>query len=157
MTHDVPPHPPGQQVAEEVAEAMWRRDHASRDLHMSIVSISPGSATLTMPVRRTMLNGHGICHGGYIFTLADSAFAYACNSHNHNTVAAGCSIEYLQPAREGDLLIASAVERHFSGRTGIYDIAVTNQAHETIAFFRGKSTRIRGDVISGLQALEAKD
>jgi acyl-CoA thioesterase len=94
-----------------------------------------------------MLNGHGTCHGGYIFTLADSAFAYACNSYNLTTVAAGCTIDYLAPGREGDVLTAIAQERSASGRTGVYDIEVINQRGEKIALFRGKSYRIKGHVI----------
>jgi len=97
-----------------------------------------------------MVNGHAICHGGFIFTLADSAFAFACNSYNFNTVAQGCSIEYLAPARESDVLTAAAQERSLSGRTGVYDIEVTNQRGETIALFRGKSYRIKGHIVEGL-------
>ena len=100
-----------------------------------------------MTVRADMLNGHAICHGGFIFTLADSAFAYACNSYNLNTVASGCAIDFLAPAREGDVLTAVAQERSASGRTGVYDIEVTNQRGEKIALFRGKSYRIKGHVI----------
>ena len=100
-----------------------------------------------MTVRGDMLNGHAICHGGFIFTLADSAFAYACNSYNLVTVASGCSIDFLAPAREGDVLTARGVERSASGRTGVYDIEVFNQRGEKIALFRGKSYRIKGHVI----------
>jgi acyl-CoA thioesterase len=96
-----------------------------------------------------MLNGHAICHGGFIFTLADSAFAYACNSYNQTTVASGCAIEFMAPAREGDVLTAIARERSVSGRTGVYDIEVKDQRSETIALFRGKSYRIKGHVIDG--------
>ena len=100
-----------------------------------------------MTVRTDMLNGHAICHGGFIFTLADSAFAFACNSYNLTTVASGCSIDFIAPAREGDLLTAIAHERSVSGRTGVYDIEVKNQRRETIAYFRGRSYRIKGHVI----------
>ena len=100
-----------------------------------------------MTVRADMLNGHAICHGGFIFTLADSAFAFACNSYNLTTVASGCTIDFLAPAREGDVLTAVAHERSVSGRTGVYDIEVTNQHGETIALFRGKSYRIKGHVV----------
>jgi len=100
-----------------------------------------------MPVSASMLNGHAICHGGFIFTLADSAFAYACNSYNLSTVASGCAIDFLAPAREGDVLTAVGHERSASGRTGVYDIEVTNQRGEKIALFRGKSYRIKGHVI----------
>jgi acyl-CoA thioesterase len=94
-----------------------------------------------------MVNGHAICHGGFVFTLADSAFAFACNSYNANTVAAGCAIEFLAPSHEGDVLTATARERALVGRSGIYDIDVTNQTGATIAIFRGKSTRIKGHVV----------
>src|SRR5213076_3380253 len=97
-----------------------------------LAEIHPGFARMTMPVRADMLNGHQSCHGGYIFMLADSAFAFACNSHNYNTVGAGCSIEYLLPGREGDLLSAEAVEQALGGKTGVYDVKVTNQDGRTI-------------------------
>jgi acyl-CoA thioesterase len=94
-----------------------------------------------------MLNGHAICHGGFIFSLADSAFAFACNSYNLSTVASGCAIDFVAPAREGDVLTAAARERSASGRTGVYDIEVTNQRGEAVALFRGKSYRVKGHVI----------
>jgi acyl-CoA thioesterase len=100
-----------------------------------------------MTVRADMLNGHAICHGGFIFTLADSAFAFACNSYNLTTVASGCTIDFVAPARECDTLTARAVERSVSGRTGVYDIEVQNQRGETIAYFRGKAYRVRGHVV----------
>ncbi|MEO6928906.1 MAG: hydroxyphenylacetyl-CoA thioesterase PaaI [Casimicrobiaceae bacterium] len=136
-------------LAARVADAMYARDAATRALGMRIERVEPGSAQLTMRVRADMLNGHATCHGGLIFSLADSAFAFACNSRNLNTVAAGCTIEFVAPAREGDLLTARAAERALSGRTGVYDIDVTNQRGETIALFRGKSHRISGSVIDG--------
>lgn len=138
-----------QALAERVAAAMWARDDASKGLGMQIVRVAPGSALLTMTVRADMLNGHAICHGGFIFTLADSAFAFACNSCNLNTVASGCGIDFLAPAREGDVLTAVAHERSAAGRTGVYDIEVTNQVGGKIALFRGKSYRIKGHVIDG--------
>jgi len=127
---------------------MWAADRASQSMGMKIVAVAPGRAELTMPVRGDMLNGHAICHGGFIFTLADSAFAFACNSGNMNTVASGCSIDFLMPAREGDVLTAVAAERSSSGRTGVYDIEVRNQRSEVVALFRGKSYRIRGNVVA---------
>jgi acyl-CoA thioesterase len=136
-----------QALAERVAEEMYSRDRASQALGMKIASVGPGHAELTMPVRADMLNGHAICHGGFIFALADSAFAFACNSYNLTTVASGCAIDYMAPAREGDLLTARARERSVSGRTGVYDIEVSNQRGETIALFRGKSYRIKGHVV----------
>jgi acyl-CoA thioesterase len=135
-----------QALAERVAAEMYANDHATRALGMRIERVAPGSAELTMPVSETMLNGHEICHGGYIFLLADSTFAYACNSYNRNTVAQGCSIDYLAPARAGDLLRARGVERSRTGRTGVYDIEVTNGT-TTVALFRGKSYRIDGTIV----------
>lgn len=136
-----------QALAERVAQAMYTRDRASQTLGMKIATVSPGRAELTMTVRADMLNGHAICHGGFIFLLADSAFAFACNSYNLTTVASGCSIDFVAPAHEGDRLIAIARERSASGRTGVYDIEVRNQNGETVALFRGKSYRIKGRVI----------
>jgi len=134
-------------LARAVADRMFANDRASRALGMSIVGVGPGFAELTMTVRADMLNGHAICHGGYVFTLSDSAFAFACNSYNFNTVAQGCAIEFLAPAHEGDVLTASATERSLAGRTGVYDIEVTNQRGEKIALFRGKSYRIKGHIV----------
>ena len=138
-----------QALAERCAEAMYARDRASQALGMRLVSIAPGFAAMTMTVRADMLNGHATCHGGFIFSLADSVFAFACNSHNLTTVAAGCTIEFLAPAREGDVLTATGRERALTGRSGVYDIDVTNGHGATIAVFRGKSARIKGHVIAG--------
>ena len=147
-------HPDPQALAENVAAAMWSRDRATNALAMRILGVKPGYAMVSMPVRADMLNGHDICHGGYIFTLADSAFAYACNSYNQNTVASACHIDFLAPAKENDVLEAEAVERSLSGRTGVYDVTVRTRAGKTIALFRGKSYRISGEVIDGLQQAE---
>jgi acyl-CoA thioesterase len=136
-----------QDLAKRVADAMFSRDNASRGLGMRIVRVGPGQAELTMAVRSDMVNGHAICHGGLVFTLADSAFAFACNSYNFNTVANGCTIEFLAPAHEGDVLTAVAHERSQVGRNGVYDVEVRNQDGVTIAHFRGKSTRIKGEVL----------
>jgi acyl-CoA thioesterase len=136
-----------QALADRVADAMYPRDRASQSLGIKVAKVGPGRAELTMTVRPDMLNGHAICHGGFIFTLADSAFAFACNSYNLTTVASGCVIDFIAPAREGDALTAIAQERSTSGRTGVYDIEVHNQRGEKIAFFRGKSYRIKGHVI----------
>ena len=133
-------------LAELAGKTMFERDPASQALGMLLAEIRPGYARMTMPVRRDMLNGHQTCHGGYIFMLADSAFAFACNSHNHNTVGAGCTIDYLAPGREGDLLTAEAVEQALSGKTGVYDVKVVNQDGRTVALLRGKSHRIGGTV-----------
>ena len=141
-----------QALAERVAREMYERDGASQGLGLRVVRVAPGRAEVAMTVRTDMLNGHAICHGGFIFTLADSAFAYACNSYNLTTVASGCAIDFLAPAREGDLLTAVAHERSASGRTGVYDIEVNNQRGEKIALFRGKSYRIKGHVIDASAA-----
>ncbi|TMH57036.1 MAG: hydroxyphenylacetyl-CoA thioesterase PaaI [Betaproteobacteria bacterium] len=136
-----------QALAESVAAAMYARDHASQSLGMSIAAIGPGRAELRMTIRQDMLNGHAICHGGFVFALADSAFAFACNSYNLTTVASGCAIDFVAAAHEGDVLTAVAQERSVSGRTGVYDIEVINQRGERVAFFRGKSYRIKGHVV----------
>ena len=141
-------HPRDEQaLAERVAERRFASDKASRALGMHIERVAPGSAEMSMTVRDDMLNGHAICHGGFIFLLADSTFAFACNSYNRNTVAQGCSIEYLAPAHGGDVLRASAVERSRAGRTGVYDIEVRNQQGKMVALFRGKSYRIDGHIV----------
>ena len=136
-----------QALAEAVAAAMFGRDTASQSLGMVIDAVAPGYARMSMTVREDMLNGHRTCHGGFIFTLADSAFAFACNSHNLVTVGAGCTIDYLAPGRENDVLTAVAVEQALAGKSGIYDVKVSNQNGVTIALFRGKSHRIAGEVI----------
>ena len=140
-----------QTLAEATAEAMWSRDRAAQALGMKIVRVQPGAALLTMLVRGDMVNGHHICHGGMIFSLADTAFAYACNSYNKNTVASACHIDFLAPAKEGETLEAEAVERSAAGRTGVYDITVRTTSGKTVALFRGKSYRINGEVIAGLE------
>lgn len=134
-------------LAEATAQAMYEADACSRGLGIELVAVRPGYACLRMPIRPDFLNGHQICHGGLIFTLADSTFAFACNSYNINTVASGCSIEFLRPVPGGEELTAEAVEQTLSGRNGIYDIRITNRAGETVAMFRGKSAQIRGTVI----------
>lgn len=138
-----------QALAEATARVMFERDAASQALGMQVVAVGAGYAKLTMPVRSDMLNGHKTCHGGFIFALADSAFAFSCNSHNLNTVAAGCSIDYLRPGREGDVLTAEAVEQSRSSKTGVYDVTVTNQDGVRVALFRGKSHQIKGEVLAG--------
>ncbi|WP_310610613.1 hydroxyphenylacetyl-CoA thioesterase PaaI [Limnohabitans sp.] len=140
-----------QALAQAASQAMWTRDNATHALGMTLESVAPGHAVMRMTVRSDMVNGHHICHGGLIFTLADSAFAYACNSYNLNTVASACSIDFLAPAREGDVLEATAIERSTSGRTGVYDIEVKVLGANTVALFRGKSYRIKGEVIAGLE------
>ena len=137
----------GQRTAERAVEALWRGDSASRGLGMVIESCGPGRATVSMRIRADMVNGHGVCHGGLIFALADSAFAFACNSYGDNTVADAATIEFLAPGREGDLLRAAAAERWRAGRSGIYEIEVRNQRDETIALFRGRSHQVAGRLI----------
>lgn len=123
---------------------MWKTDTASQNLGMKIDHIAPGEATLSMPVTDKMLNGHGICHGGYIFTLADSAFAFACNSYNQLVVAQQNQITYLAPGKADERLTATAVEQSKTGRSGIYDVQVTGEDGRTIALFRGLSRTIKG-------------
>lgn len=150
---EVPTDP--QALAEAATAAMLARDNATKGLGITIHAVAPGYARLSMPVRADMLNGHASCHGGFIFALADSAFAFSCNSRNLNTVASGCSVEYLAPGFGGDTLTAEAVEQSLAGRTGVYDVTVTNQDGKRIALFRGKSYRIKGEVIAGLEAAAA--
>src|ERR1700740_529715 len=135
--------------AERAAAALFGRDRASQALGMHITGVRPGWARVTMRVREDMLNGHAVCHGGMLFALGDSAFAFACNSHNEATVAAAAAIDYLAAAREGDELTAEASELWRTRRNGIYEISVCNQRGERIALFRGRSYRIDGQVVSG--------
>ena len=132
---------------EEVGAFMYAADRASQALGMRIVALGAGTATLEMPVRDDMLNGHAICHGGFVTTLADSAFAYACNSRNHLTVAAGLTVDFLQQVERGDVLTAVAVEVSRGGRTGVYDIVVTNRAGERVALVRGRSATLTGRTV----------
>lgn len=136
-----------QVLAEAAARSMYAQDRASRALGISIVEVRPGYACLKMTVREDMVNGHRLCHGGLIFTLADSAFAFACNSYNVVTVASGASIEFLLPGSEGDELTAIAQEQSRSRRTGVYDVTVTNQAGACIALFRGRSRQFEGRAV----------
>lgn len=141
------------QLAQAVGESMFAADSASRDfMQMELLACEPGRARMRMTVREAMLNGHQICHGGLIFTLADSTFAFACNSHNKVAVAAGCSIEFLKPGQLGDVLTCEGVEQTLQGRYGIYDMKVSNQRGEVVAMFRGKSAQIAGNVLPGAQA-----
>jgi acyl-CoA thioesterase len=137
----------GGPTPEQVGAHMYAADRASRGLGMRILALGIGSARLEMAVREDMLNGHEICHGGFITTLADSAFAFACNSRNHLTVAAGLTVDFLAPAQRGDVLTADAVEVSLAGRTGVYDIVVTNQQGARIALVRGRSARLRDQTV----------
>lgn len=131
-------------LARACADAMWEGDRASQGLGMVIESIAPGQATLSMTVREDMTNGHGICHGGFIFTLADSAFAFACNTYNQRVVAQMAQISFLAPAQKGDRLTATAREVWRQGRGGLYDIRVTDQTGAPVAEFRGHSRSVKG-------------
>ena len=140
-----------QQLAGATRDAMWRDDRASKALGMEVRAVGPGTAMLTMQVREDMPNGHDICHGGLVSTLADSCFAFACNAYNELTVASGFDVNLVAAARLGDVLTASAVELSKTGRTGVYDISVVNQRGETVAAFRGRSYSLKGKaVVEGL-------
>ena len=134
------------ELARRCADVMWADDAASQKLGMSLDRVTSGGATVSMPIRDDMTNGHGTAHGGFIFALADSAFAFACNSHNERAVAQACDIVFAAPAHEGDVLVAVATERHRFGRNGIYDIRVTCD-DRVIAEFRGRSRTIGGQLV----------
>lgn len=136
-----------QALAQAVAKRMYAEDAATHLLGIELLDIGPGEARLSMRVRPDMLNSQGVCHGGMLFALADSAFAYACNARNRATVASACAIDFLRPAQTSDQLTATALERALGGRTGVYDITVTNQRGETVALFRGKSYRLEASVL----------
>ena len=139
----------GQRLAQRCAQALFAQDRASSALGIAILEVGPGLARLRMSVRAQMLNGHGTCHGGVIFALADSAFAAACNTHNAVTVAAAASIDFLSPAHEHDELTAEARELWRSRRSGIYEVSVSNQRGERIALFRGRSHCKGGPLVPG--------
>ena len=130
--------------AEDIARALWREDEASKWLGMQLEEVRPGYARLSMPVSARMVNAQKLCHGGLIFALADSSFGFAANTHNQRAVAASCSIEFLRPAAMHDRLVAEASEVARAGRSGVYDVRVTNQEGELVALFRGKSTTVKG-------------
>lgn len=133
-----------QELAEAAAAAMWNDNSASQRLNMTLEQVAPGAARLSMTVTEAMSNGHGNCHGGYIFTLADSTFAFACNSYNQRAVAQHCSVSYLIPVHIGDRLTATAREVSRYGRSGIYDVRITNQDGAQVAEFRGHSRTVKG-------------
>lgn len=137
-----------QEIAEAVGRGMYERDHCAIAHGIELVEIAPGYARMTMTVRKDMVNGHDICHGGMTFTLADTAFAYACNAGNEITVAAACNIVFPAPAKLGDVLTAECREVHKRGRAGVYDTTVTNQEGAVIGIFRGQSMRIQGEVVA---------
>jgi acyl-CoA thioesterase len=134
-------------LARACADAMWKDDAATQSLGMTLVSVAPGQAVITMTVTAPMVNGHKICHGGYIFTLADSAFAFACNTYNQRTVAQHCAVTFLASAKLGDKLVARAIERQRAVRSGIYDVTVTREEGNVIAEFRGHSRTIEGALL----------
>ena len=131
-------------LADHVRTGMLANDRATQGLGIRITSMAPGQATLSMVVRADMLNGFATCHGGFITTLGDTAFAYACNSYNEMTVASGLSVDFVAPGRPGDVLVAEAKEVSQAGRTGVYDVTISNQKGEVIALFRGRSYRMKG-------------
>ena len=133
-----------QQLAEACAEAMWSTDWASQRMGMRLEHVAPGEATVSMEVAEQMLNGHGNAHGGFVFSVADSAFAFACNTYNQRTVGHQAAITYMAPGRKGDRLTAKAREVHRAGRNGIYDVHVTNDRGEPVAEFRGHSRTVKG-------------
>ncbi|MEG0675572.1 MAG: hydroxyphenylacetyl-CoA thioesterase PaaI [Comamonas sp.] len=141
-----------QQTAEHVRDGMLARDRAAQGLAMRITHIAPGQATIEMAVRDDMLNGFDICHGGFITTLGDTAFAYACNSYNEMTVASGLAVDFVAPGRPGDVLVAQATEVSQAGRTGVYDVTICNQKGEAIALFRGRSYCMKGRPTVPVQA-----
>ncbi len=135
------------EIARLSADAMWADDHASKGMGMEVLDIGPGFARLGMTVTEVMLNGHGSCHGGFIFSLADSAFAFACNSHGQPAVAQHCAVTYVTPGRLGMRLVADAKERQRGERSGIYDITVRDETGTVIAEFRGHSRTLPGSLI----------
>lgn len=138
-------------LAERTAAAMCARDAASRLLGLCLVSVRPGYARLSMRVGPDLLNSHRVCHGGFLFALADAAFAYACNSYNRNTVASACHIDFLAPAAEGAELEVECEERSLASRTGVYDATIRGPDGQVIALFRGKSYRVAGEVLATLE------
>ena len=150
MTDDAP------SLARRCAEIMLADDRASRALGMQIADVGPGRATLNMTITETMTNGHGTCHGGFIFTLADSTFAFACNAYNQRTVARHCDVTFLRPARQGDRLTAECVERTRAGRSGIYDVSVRTTDGTLIAEFRGHSRTIEGTLLRPVTTTNGK-
>lgn len=139
-----------EETARRSAETMWAGDRASQALGMSLDAVGPGTATLSMTLRDDMVNGHSIGHGGLTFTLADSAFAFACNSYNRVTVAAGAEIRFRRPTRLGDRLVAAATERERQDRDGVYDVLVT-VGDEVVALFTGRSKEIGGTLFDDAQ------
>jgi acyl-CoA thioesterase len=147
-------HMTEEELAQACADSMYSRDSAARELGIRIESAGPGESRVTMKVTDRMLNGHGVCHGGFIFTLADTAFAYACNSRNSVNLAQSCSIDFISTAREGDVLTANADQHHQFSRTGLYDVTVARAGGEVVARFRGRSYRVKGTILPAGEGLE---
>lgn len=141
------PRSEGMEMARLATAKLYAGDRASQTLGIQVLEATPGRARVSMRVRADMVNGHRVCHGGLVFTLADTAFAYACNSYGSNTLAAAASIDFLAPAREADELTATASELWRSGRSGLYQVEVTNQQGECIALFRGRSQQVAGNLL----------
>lgn len=139
-------------LAQDCADAMWQDDLAAQHLGMQLLEVETGKACMRMRIKPHMLNGHGTCHGGYIFTLADTCFAFACNTYNQRTVAQHCSITYLEPAFENDELTAYAREISKQGRSGLYDVVIRNQNGKHIAEFRGHARTIKGTLLPTTQS-----
>lgn len=151
---DAPPSTP-QGLAEASARLMWEEDRAAQAAGMRLLAVGPGAASMSMEIAPHMTNGHGMCHGGFIFMLADTAFAYACNSHNQRAVAAGAEIHFVAPAQLGEQLVAHAIECHLGGRAGIYDVTVSARDGRRIALFRGRSATIKGQFVATTNAPHA--
>jgi acyl-CoA thioesterase len=143
-----------QTIADAVGQGMYARDSAAQALGITLLDIRQGYARMSMAVRNDMLNGHAICHGGFIFTLADTAFAYACNSSNQATVAQHCAITFLASPREGDVLTATAQERQRGRRTGFTDIDIADQTGKLVAVFRGHSYQVNGTIVPNIGTYE---
>lgn len=148
MSSDQIDKSPNVLLAERCAEALYERDVATQHLGIALLHSAPGQSKVSMTVQDFMLQGHKTCHGGYLFTLADSAFAFACNTYNRPTVALGCSIDYVAPAFQGDVLTASCGEKSRGGRTGNYDVEIRNQQDQLVALFHGKSYQVKGEILS---------
>ena len=137
------------EIAKRCANAMYEKDAASRRLGISVEVTCAGQAEARVEVAADMINGFDVCHGGYIFTLADTAFAFACNAYDELTYAGGATIDFLRPVRVGDMLVAVATERHRGGRSGVYEVTVSNQNGEEVAVFTGRSVATRETILSG--------
>lgn len=143
---------PEGRIARAVAAGMYDNDRAARAAGIKIEDVGPDYARVRMTVREDMLNSHDICHGGFVFLLADTAFAYACNSRNASTLALSCTVSFTKATEVGEVLVAEGRAAHQAGRTGIYDVSVTDEKGDQVALFRGQSYRVRGETVPGLNA-----